>query len=164
MPENPSDYRPKYVKGARLPHLWIRPLTSNILDHVLPVNLQHVEELSPAERQLRQYSTLDLCRYDSFTLIINSSPFQEKRAADLITLLKRNQRGNAVVPIRNVILGTDFEVVFEEKGKDWLDNFKLGSDQAGGVLVRPDQHILSLICEDTSAEQLASELETAAGW
>lgn len=164
LPANPSEYRPKYVKGARLPHLWIRLLTPRIVEHSRPVDLQHIEELSGTERELRQYSTLDLCRYDSFTLIVNSDPGQAERVAELIKVLEQNKCGQKEIPLRVIVWGVDVDAVFEDRAAEWLERLRLRRGQSGGVLIRPDQHICALVDVETSAEGLLSDIESAAGW
>jgi hypothetical protein len=163
IPANPSAYRPKYIKGARLPHLWIRPITPEICETIPPVDLQHVYEFSSAEKEVRQYSTLDLCRFDSFTLIINPSTFRSEKILKWLELLN-NKQGKAVVPLRVAILGVDFDIVFKDQAKEWLDEFGLGDGKCGGVLVRPDQHIVLVLEENVSVQQLDSAIYEAAGW
>ena len=163
VPADPSAYRPKYIKGARLPHLWIRPFTSKACNTTPPTDLHHVDEFSEDDRRSRQYSTLDLCRFDSFTLIVNSSTFQSERASRLAELLKQGRRGKETVPLHVVVLGLDFECVFEEQAAEWLEAFGLRAGD-GGVLVRPDQHILSVLNRDKTAQQLALDLNEAVGW
>lgn len=123
-----------------------------------------MEELSSADRQLREYSTLDLCRFDSFTLIINSSHFQSERASKLEDLLKEETGSGASIPVNFAVLGVDFEIVFEDQAREWLERFGLNPDQSGGVLIRPDQHILHVLDGNVSAQELATVLRSAAGW
>ena len=85
-----------------------------------PVDLSYIEEFSTQDVTSRQYSTLDLCDHDKFTLI-----------------------GNIDVPgVRNCRLGRDFEVL-DSKGNDWLE--KSGLSLGGSLLIRPDQHILMVV-------------------
>jgi hypothetical protein len=132
------------------------------VDHIFPVDLTHVEELAQAEREQRRYSTLDLCRYDTFTLIVNSNQANIKRSAELINIAQK--RGQLTIPLRVLHLGVDFNIVFADKAKDWIEKFQLGDEQCGGVLVRPDQHILALLDSDTTPQQLLEMLEEAMGW
>ncbi|CZR66563.1 uncharacterized protein PAC_16464 [Phialocephala subalpina] len=164
IPANPSAYRPKYIKGARLPHLWIRPITPEIRETILPVDLQHIYEFSSTEKQLRQYSTLDLCRRDSFTLVVNSSTARSERVSKLLELLGSDRQGKTAVPVRVAILGVDFDIVFKDQATEWIERFGLGEGQSGGVLVRPDQHIVSVLNDNVSAQQLVSEIYQAAEW
>jgi hypothetical protein len=90
-----------------------------------------VDEFSPEDVELRQYSTLDLCHLDQFTLI-----------------------GDLEVPgVKTCVLGKDFNVV-GEAGQQWLKG--AGLQDGGGLLVRPDQHILMLLTADTTVEDVES--------
>ncbi|KAH8660418.1 3-propionate hydroxylase [Xylariales sp. PMI_506] len=163
VPSSPSAYHPKYVPGARLPHLWIMPTgTTPVTQGLRPVDLHHVCELSSDDRQLRKYSTLDICRLESFTLIINSTAGQLQRATELQTLLRNGALASGKPPpLHVVILGKDFRIIFPEKASEWLRCFNLGEGGAGGVLVRPDQHILRVFDKNTKAQELATEVQCA---
>ncbi|KAH7146880.1 3-propionate hydroxylase [Dactylonectria estremocensis] len=157
-PKNASDFQPKFVPGARLPHSWIRPL-NDVMRGIPPVDLNHIYEFSTTERNLRQYSTLDLCRLDQFTVITNSSALSIATAQ----MAKPEwpaacQKGTNLPPLRVVYLGKDFELVFPEKSQDWLDQLHLGQGQVGAVLVRPDQHIVQGWEEFPSAKEFRHAL------
>ena len=68
------------------------------------------------------------------------------------------------MPLRVVVLRSDFECVFEEQASEWLEELGLREGEYGGVLVRPDQHILSVLNKNKTAEELATELNEAAGY
>lgn len=124
-----------------------------------PVDLNHIYEFSTTERNLRQYSTLDLCRLDQFTVITNSSALSIATAQ----MAKPEwpaacQKGTNLPPLRVVYLGKDFELVFPEKSQDWLDQLHLGQGQVGAVLVRPDQHIVQGWKEFPSAKEFRHAL------
>ncbi|KIW23324.1 uncharacterized protein PV07_11532 [Cladophialophora immunda] len=113
IPPHASKYTPKFEVGARLPHAWIRLPHSTLK----PVDVSYVDEFSPADLESHRYSTLDLCDLDKFTLV-----------------------GRLDVPgVKTCRLGRDFEVI-GEAGQKWLA--AAGLDVGGGLLVRPDQHIL----------------------
>lgn len=120
-------------------------------------------EFSPAEKKAREYSTLDLCCQDSFTLIVNSSPAQAEKVSKLFKLLRKTKQGQTAVPLRVVTLGKDFDVVFKDQAIEFIEAFRLGEGQCGGVLIRPDQHIAGVLEETTSAQQLANDIYKAAG-
>ena len=82
----------------------------------------------------------------------------------MLELLSNNKYGKATVPLRVAILGVDFDIVFKNQATEWLNKFGLGDGQCGGVLVRPDQHIVSVLEENTSVQELASDIYKAAGW
>lgn len=163
-PMNPSAYTPKYVRGARLPHLWIRPLALDLTRSTPTVDLKNVLELSEEDRRLRRYSTLDLCQFSAFTLIINSNHSQLQRADDFVRHLNAKSRGHSRLPLCVVDLGVDFKIVFPEKATEWLNSFRLGPEQCGDVLVSTDQHILAVLKDKTSAEQLVDILNSAIGF
>ncbi|KEF51226.1 uncharacterized protein A1O9_12729 [Exophiala aquamarina CBS 119918] len=154
-----SSFQAKFLPGARLPHVWIRPLNDEVVSGILPVNLDHVHELSVSEKALRRYSTLDLCRLENFTVITNSSTTVHLRTPEW----PEPQRAkNNLPPVRVVYLNRDFDLVFPAKDKPWLEKFYLGNGQRGAVLVRPDQHILRVWEELPSAIELERTL--LSGW
>lgn len=127
-----------------------------------PTDLSHVHELSVEDQSLRQFSTLDLCRLDQFTLIVNSTPGQTERAKEIENLVK-SSKVSTPPRLRIVTLGEDFEIIFKEKAEEWLDRFQLGSGQFGGVLLRPDQHILFLLTSQTTAQEAANAVREHIG-
>lgn len=163
VPGDPSAYTPKYIPGARLPHLWVKPLQESIFQGMPPVDLSYIAELSADDRKLRQFSTLDICSFGSFTLIVNSDPDQEERCQRLIAILNERCNGRVMVPLRIAVLGVDFEIVFSSKGEDWVQQLNLTQGSMGGVLVRPDQHILTVLDGHVSASGLASILLQSIG-
>lgn len=94
-----------------------------------PVDVSYVGAFSPEDLANRQYSTLDLCEFNKFTLIGNL-----------------DVRG-----VKTCRVGQDFELV-GEAGQQWLQGARL--DVAGGLLVRPDQHILMVLRADTAPEDV----------
>ncbi|KIV91823.1 hypothetical protein PV10_06320 [Exophiala mesophila] len=162
-PENPSNYLPKYVPGARLPHHWIRELNDELMKNVAPVDLTHISELADEEKALRRYSTLDLCAPSGLTLIVNNSKGQEERVNAIKGLFASTFTPTTAPPLVAVTLEKDFELVFPEKAQEFLHNFKLGPDQQGGVLIRPDQHILLVLDEGTTAENVVNAVKCFVG-
>jgi hypothetical protein len=125
IPPHASHYRPKFEVGARIPHTWIKIKTPGLP----PVDVSYIDEFSEADIKARKYSTLDLCEFDKFVLI-----------------------GNLDVPgVKTVRLGVDYEVVGDD-GKDWVQ--KAGVASGGGLLVRPDQHILHVLKPGTTMEDI----------
>ena len=91
---------------------------------------------TPAEIRAREFSTLDLCAFDAFTLIVDKSVSErwqsviEGAAARLPKALKTNI----------AVLGEDFELLAGGKAGEWVGELHL--EEGGGALIRPDQHIL----------------------
>ncbi|KIX02969.1 uncharacterized protein Z518_06519 [Rhinocladiella mackenziei CBS 650.93] len=134
IPPHASKYTPKFEVGARLPHTWIRPTKTTLS----AVDVSYVDELSPDEVKARQYSTLDLCELDKFTLI-----------------------GDLDVPgVKTCRLHQDFEVI-GQAGQEWLT--AAGLKDGGGLLIRPDQHILMVIRPDTTVESVQRVLNQHLG-
>ncbi|OAL33029.1 hypothetical protein AYO22_00114 [Fonsecaea multimorphosa] len=134
IPPHASKYTPKFEVGARLPHAWIRLPHSRLK----PVDVSYVDEFSPADLESHRFSTLDLCDLDKFTLL-----------------------GELDVPgVKTCRVGRDFEVI-GEAGQKWLAAARM--DVGGGLLVRPDQHILMLLDVGTTTEEVQRRLNAHLG-
>ncbi|CAI7607559.1 unnamed protein product [Penicillium glandicola] len=153
-PPHASHYSPKWVPGARLPHVWITfpdqnpPETEAAKRSFLPrepVDVSYVKELDADQVQACQWSTLDLCGPESWTLILG----KQQQNPD-VTLLQKycNVIG---IPLNSWRLGVDFEIV----GQSWFANELVNG---GGVLVRPDQHILARITAETNGAEVIAEV------
>lgn len=134
-PAHASHYTPKFVPGARLPHAWIRIKGTAALP---PVDVSYVREFSGEDIKSRRYSTLDLCPYDRFTLLVGSREQWAGRFQALEAAMK--QHGVKVVL---VVAHHDFDFVYERQEHLFTVEGKLSS--GGGLLIRPDQHILRLV-------------------
>jgi len=134
IPPHASKYTPKFQVGARLPHAWIRrPQTT-----LNAVDVSYVDEFSPEDIDARQYSTLDLCDLDKFTLV-----------------------GDLDVPgVKTCRPGRDFELI-GQAGEEWLSG--AGLKTGGGLLVRPDQHILMVLDADSTVEEVQDVLRQHLG-
>jgi hypothetical protein len=97
-------------------------------------------------------------------LTVNSDPGQAERVAELIKMLEKSKHGQKEIPLRVIVWGVDVDAVFEDRAAEWLARLRLGRGESGGVLIRPDQHICALVDAETSAEELLSDIESAAGW
>lgn len=137
IPPHASKYTPKFEVGARLPHAWIRPRRIALQ----AVDVSYVDELSPEQIDARRYSTLDLCELDQFTLI----------GADHLE----------VPGVRSCRLGTDFELIRGRAGEDWLTGARL--KEGGGLLIRPDQHILMVLDKTTTVKDVHEALRQHMG-
>lgn len=147
-PDHASHYSPKFLPGARIPHAWIRIKGVTTL---LPVDVSYVKEFSEQDTKSRQYSTLDLCIYDHFTLLVGSrgqwvERFQALRAA---------VKGHGV-RVALAVAHHDFEFVLEQQEQLFAREGRLGV--GGGLLIRPDQHVLCLIQPTDSATSIAQSL------
>lgn len=148
------------MPGARLPHAWISfptrpPGTSATTRSSLPlepVDVSYVTELN--EQQIRecQWSTLDLCAPDAFTLILGAKEIQ------LNTEITQIQKDLEEINVRLNVwrLGTDFDVVRQ----DWFAN---ELNHTGGMLLRPDQHILMMVSNETTGDDAISVLHSHFG-
>ncbi|KAJ5570413.1 uncharacterized protein N7459_009843 [Penicillium hispanicum] len=142
IPQNVSHFSPSCVPGARLPHAWI---------HVSPEMLQlpaidssYVQELSEELISQKQFSTLDLCRFDTFTLIVDEDHASHFRLTieEMFTCLPEHVA--KILPLRIVVHGTDFVLQPGSENQRWVHLINLKKQ---AILIRPDQHIqISFSC------------------
>lgn len=162
IPDNASVYRPVCVAGARLPHVWIRLINPPETKQDLPaIDSSYVEELSPELIAQKQFSTLDLCRFDSFTVLVD-----EKHADKIRTIVGKAldqipTNISSILPIRIVVQGVNFllEQGYEKK---WSDLTGLNDGQA--VLVRPDQHVLAVFGPEVEPRDVVEALNGHLKW
>ncbi|KAJ2900058.1 hypothetical protein MKZ38_002676 [Zalerion maritima] len=147
-PAHASHYAPKFASGARLPHAWIkfRRAGAGPLG-LLPVDVSYVKELSARQVEGMRFSMLDLCAPDGFTLIVPEKRVWAERLEEVGHVL-----GGRGVGIQLRSADEDFEFVDQERRRLFEDEaFREG----GGLLVRPDQHLLGLVgWEDGAGEVL----------
>jgi hypothetical protein len=148
-PPHVSHYKPKFVEGARLPHVWIKILptsSSSLASLPSPLDLSYLlpEALTPEQVADRQYSILDLCTFDSFTIIICADFAWDEAADEIVKALAR--RG---VKCGVVKMGREFDVLY---GRDWVSG--MGFEGSRGVVVRPDQHILCLAKMEAASKDI----------
>ncbi|CAI7572640.1 unnamed protein product [Penicillium discolor] len=158
-PPHASHYYPKFVPGARLPHGWI-----SFLGHLSPetqaaklsslprepVDVSYVRELDADQVRACQWSTLDLCGPDSWTLILG-----KEQQNHHIALLQKHF--NVVgLTLNTWRLGVDFEIARQSWLADELVN-------GGGILIRPDQHILARVSTETNGEDVIEEVSKHLG-
>lgn len=116
----------------------------------MPIDLSYVLEMNAADRSQRKYSSLDLCAHDAFTIIVGSCGHSYEQALNV------NDLGS--IPIKVVVFGRDFCVEAGPQGKAWLDATGL---EGGTVLVvRPDQHILTIFNSDSSIGQAVCAIQS----
>lgn len=147
-PANASLFTQKFVPGARLPHAWIRMKSSPDLPSV---DVSYVKEFSKQDVDARRYSTLDLCPFDCFTLVAGSQVEWKGRFRALEASLKDR---NIQICLR--VAGEDFEFVEEKAANFFATEIRL--DLGGGLLMRPDQHILQILRLEDGAEEWNSTI------
>lgn len=147
-PAHASHYSPKFVPGSRLPHAWIKINGPAALP---PVDVSYVKEFSEQDIKSRRYSTLDLCHYDRFTLLVGSREQWSERFQALEASLKR--RG---VRVALAAAYHDFDFTYERQGLLFSKEGNLRS--GGGVLIRPDQHLLRLVQPTDSVASIKKSL------
>ncbi|CAG8197121.1 unnamed protein product [Penicillium nalgiovense] len=158
-PAHASHYSPKFVPGARLPHAWISfpnqlsPETEAAKRSSLPqkpVDVFYIKEFVEDQVRAFQWSTLDLCGPDSWTLVLG-----QEQEIPHITFLQKHFN---MIGVRLNIwrLGVDFEIIRQSWFIDELAN-------GGGVLIRPDQHILARVSDGTNGEHLIMEVNKHLG-
>ncbi|CAI7595600.1 unnamed protein product [Penicillium pancosmium] len=159
VPKNVSLFKSLCVPGARLPHAWIEVLTEQL---PLPaIDSSYVRELSIELISQKRFSTLDLCRLDSFTLLV-----YERNAAHLKSSVKRlfeilPAHLASVLSLRVVVYGVDFALQPGLENAQWADLMGLSGH---AVLVRPDQHILACLPKSSGPEELLESLQTHLSW
>ncbi|KAH8883509.1 hypothetical protein GQ53DRAFT_882741 [Thozetella sp. PMI_491] len=148
-PPNASDFTPKFSPGARLPHAWIAFPEGRVLVSQQPVDVSYVKEFSQSQVAAREYSTLDLCGFDSITLIVSSF---EAWAGKLAAFKQAMS-----------LKGIDFQVWVANRDFAFVDQqgaqlFEKGAGFAdgGALLVRPDQHILGRLSQEATSADLES--------
>ncbi|KAL2817900.1 FAD binding domain-containing protein [Aspergillus cavernicola] len=164
IPPNASIFNPVCVPGARLPHAWIRILRALSSPVQLPpIDSSYVWELSQDEVKIKQYSTLDLCTFDRFTLLVDSTWVEIWKAyiQDMRNLLPMPV--NAGLKVETAVLGMDFELEEGKHSEQWTRLMRLREGQV--TLVRPDQHILaSFDSEKAGVADLVEVLRNHLAW
>ncbi|KAK9437260.1 FAD binding domain-containing protein [Metarhizium brunneum] len=148
-PASASDFSPKFATGARLPHAWIKRRPNTVALDVVPVDLSCVQEFGQYDVDARQFSTLDLVRFDSFALIVSCHEAWEARFEQLCNLTRPTG-----ITLQLWSIDQDFDFVYEQHRL--MFNSGAGFDRGGGVLVRPDQHLLGCVDNRATAEELES--------
>lgn len=142
-----------------MPHAWISfpnqlsPETEAAKRSSLPqkpVDVFYIKEFDEDQVRAFQWSTLDLCGPDSWTLVLG-----QEQEIPHITFLQKHFN---MIGVRLNIwrLGVDFEIIRQSWFIDELAN-------GGGVLIRPDQHILARVSDGTNGEHLIMEVNKHLG-
>ncbi|KAB5545740.1 FAD binding domain-containing protein [Coniochaeta sp. 2T2.1] len=148
-PPNASDFTPKFVPGARLPHAWIKAWPHSDALEMVPVDVSYVKEFGAQEIAARQFSTLDLSGIDSFTFLVASTEAWQTRFDKVRALLHQS---GVELSIRSA--DRDFEFM-DDKQKALFET-GAGFPDGGGLVVRPDQHILGRLEEKMTAQDIAA--------
>jgi 2-polyprenyl-6-methoxyphenol hydroxylase-like FAD-dependent oxidoreductase len=155
-PANASRFVPKFVPGARLPHAWIHLLGEDLGRMISPLDVRYVSELSTEESRERQYSNLDLCERDGFTILAPTGTRWTQRVNEL------ERQGVTDLP---PIYVREFDVYFEMADTlstaSWIEAMGLCNGRA--TVLRPDQHILCCLAEDDSGDDLLRSLSSHVG-
>lgn len=157
IPTSASLYTPSYRAGARLPHAWLAARPSGThMPKLPPIDNSYVEELTEIALKRKQFSTLDLCSFDAFTLIF-SSEFAVHWNELMAELRSQLPKAAALsLKINSAVLGEDFQLVPGARKNEWVMGLQL--DHGGAVLVRPDQHILNCYGRDTGVGEVLKGL------
>lgn len=149
-PPHASHYTPKFVPGARLPYAWITPRQSDIFDDIRPHDVSYVKEFNLSDIAARQYSTLDLVKPRSFTLIAEKGAGWEKK----VEATQQAMPGKSVLVHLNIV-DVDFDFVFPEQ-KALFTEAALAA--GGALLIRPDQHIVGILPSNVTADEAKSAI------
>jgi hypothetical protein len=157
IPSTASLFTPSYRPGARLPHAWLSlshlPACAATLP---PIDTSYVAEMSAEDVRLRQYSTLDLCASDAFTLLVHAVSATQWRGNLMLARKLLAMSVQKIVKINLLVMGEDFNLMPGARAEEWARGLQLANGAA--ILVRPDQHILDTFGKDTTPEQFASSL------
>lgn len=155
-PPHASHYTPKFVAGARLPHAWISFRTGASKPEVKPLDVSYVREFHQEAVDARRFSTLDLCSFDGFTFLVGKREEWTERLSKLA-----NTKTGSKLKLRLFVVGEDFDFVEDHHRQLFEEN--AGLENGGGLLVRPDQHILTRLTADVSVEELEALLKKELG-
>ncbi|RAO70423.1 uncharacterized protein BHQ10_006435 [Talaromyces amestolkiae] len=160
IPDNASIYQPVCIAGARLPHAWIQiPSTAATQTHLPAIDSSYVDELTPELIAQKQFSTLDLCRFDSFTVLVGENHADKIRT--IVGEALDQIPSDISLPVGIVVQGVDF-VLEQGYEKRWSELTKLNEGQA--VLVRPDQHILTVFGPEVESGDVVEALKRHLMW
>ncbi|CAG7952011.1 unnamed protein product [Penicillium salamii] len=158
IPENASLYEPVCVPGARLPHAWIKLAVPEKVQ--LPkIDSSYVGGEAQKAAEMT-YSTLDLCRFDAFTVLVYETFSSQIQSAVQEALKQVPSSVASSLSLLVVTQGVDFAL---QPGQDKWDNV-VSLKQGQVVLVRPDQHILAVLDQNVSAAHIVEALRGHLAW
>ncbi|KAL5356426.1 FAD binding domain-containing protein [Aspergillus floccosus] len=158
IPNNASVYEPVCVPGARLPHAWIKLLNPERVQ--LPAIDSSYVGAEPQKVAEMTYSTLDLCRFDAFTILVDERSSSQFEAAVQTALARIPAIVASSLSLQMFVKGVDFLLQYGQE--KWDDVVPLKQGQA--VLVRPDQHILAVLDLDDGGAHILEALKDYLGW
>jgi hypothetical protein len=150
-PEHASHFEASFAPGARLPHAWLMGALPTKLTQPKVSDLSYVREIDPEQILNKKFSTLDLCGFDAWTLLL---PRNGHNSLNLITNMS-NLRINAF------LLGNDFQVLSSDASETWVSGS--GLREGRSILVRPDQHIFGTFKTEPEAEEMIVKLNELYG-
>jgi hypothetical protein len=158
VPPNASKYHKQYVSGARLPHAWISVIDQSMVQNLPQIDVSYVSEFNISDVAIRTYSTLDLCAINAFTFILGP-PAAPDLWQGIVDRVREHYSSASNCKFNVYRLGVDFDIVPTAVGHQWVQDAGLiGSGGNGGLLVRPDQHILLALTANMSFGEIISAL------
>lgn len=156
IPSCASTYKPAFVPGARLPHAWITHIPPSI-PKLPPIDSSYVTELQPEDVRRKEFSTLDLCALDAFTLIIDNKSLLRwtQVVGEVLAQLPSTLKINVLA------LGKDIDLVPGAQGERWVEALQL--EDGSAVLIRPDQHILQTFKGEPTTQLVLGSLKECLG-
>lgn len=155
-PPNASKYTPKFVAGARLPHAWLSFRPGGSRPELQPLDVSYVRELDQKTIDVRRFSTLDLCSSDGFTFLVGKRNEWETRLRSLA-----NTKTGSKLKLQLFAGDEDFDYV-EDYHRQLFEE-GAGLEHGGGLIVRPDQHIMTRLPADVTVEELEALLQRELG-
>jgi hypothetical protein len=159
VPKNVSLFKSSCVPGARLPHAWIEVLTEQL--PLSAIDSSYVRELSIEQISRKRFSTLDLCRLDSFTLLVDEGNAAHFKSSVKLLFEILPAHVASVLSLQVVVYGVDFALQPGLENAQWLDLMGLSGH---AVLVRPDQHIMTCLPTNSGPEGLLKLLKIHLSW
>jgi hypothetical protein len=127
------------------------------------IDSSYVLELSEEQVKQKQYSTLDLCTFNSFTIVVDAPWAERWKVYVKETQNRLPVAVKASLRVELAILGVDFDLEAGQKSLQWTDLMRLKEGQA--TLVRQVQHILSCFQSTTAdSSDLLQALQNHLAW
>lgn len=152
---DPTGFTPVYRKGARLSHVWIQSLNTDV-SKALPrsVDLSYLgDEMFQGHPDNWRHSTLDLVPIDAFVILHAIIGY------DMAHAIEGDMKDRGL-PVRRLAHRWDFGFGDQDEpvkaGKDWLAGY--GLDKGGVIVVRPDQFIAAVIPNGGYREELVNDI------
>lgn len=145
-PEHASHFEASFAPGARLPHAWLTGALPTMLLPPKISDLSYVREIDQEQILSKKFSTLDLCAFNAWTLLL---PRNGHVSQNLITKISN-------LKINAFSLGNDFQLLSSDASETWLSGSGLSDGRP--ILVRPDQHIFGTFETEFEAEQMIVKL------